>query len=527
MSVPDAGHTALLHSNTGQGSPRENDTPFSASSSEEKQNSLEQDGPETEVQTLDWEPNDPANPQNFSKARKWLIAGTAMLGTLLIPLNGTSITVAAHEIDAQFGISDAGFPNGYWIVTSWSVGGAVFIVLGLPLMEDLGVRLGYVIFYAFFLLMIVPQAFAQNFSTLVVTRFFSGGCVTLLANTVASIIPDIWADDKARSVPVAVYILCYLAGSTLGPPMFAGVMQYIGNWRWIFYIQLIIYGVYFLFALLALEETRASVILRRRAQHLRKKTGKRVYTHDELNASSLVQRLSKAVSRPLYLQATEPVLMASTLWSAFSFGTVFLFTQSVEQVYTGLYGWESYSTGYVQISIVIGELLGWLASFFGTHLYFKSAERNDEMRGKPIPEARLYVSIFGSYVGITGGMFVYGWTSYPYIHWMAPTTGLAMVGFGIQIVVSAVADYIEDAYAASNYAASAISGIAAGENLVAGFLPLATKRMYTQLGYRWASTLLGFIGLVLSFAPVVFIWRGRSFRERSPFMLSGGKTGVK
>jgi hypothetical protein len=119
-------------------------------------------------------------------------------------------------------------------------------------------------------------------------------------------------------------------------------------------------------------------------------------------------------------------------------------------------------------------------------------------------------------------MFVYAWTDN--VHWILPTIGLAMVGFGMQTVLSAVADYLEDAYAASNYAASAIAACAAGENVFAGCLPLATSSMYTQLGNRWASTLLGCLALVLSFAPLLIIWKGRWFRERSPFMLSRGQT---
>lgn len=120
-------------------------------------------------------------------------------------------------------------------------------------------------------------------------------------------------------------------------------------------------------------------------------------------------------------------------------------------------------------------------------------------------------------------MFVYAWTSYPFLPWIAPAIGLTMVGVGIQVVVSAVADYIEDAYAASAYTGSAISAVAAGENIVAGFLPLAAQSMYTTLGFQWASSLLGFVALVLSLAPVVFVWKGRLFRERSPFMRSEGQ----
>ena len=503
-------------------------TPFSQSSTEEKSVDIVKKDSGHGIQTIDWDgPCDPANPHNFSKPRKWMITIAAITGTLLVPLNGTSITVASHEIAAAFNVSDSVFPNTYWTVASWSLGGALFILVGLPMFEDLGVRLGYMTLYAFFLLMTIPQAFAQNFATLVVTRFFSGGCVTLLANAAASIIPDIWDDERARSLPVGIWILCYLGGSTLGPPIFAGVLSATGNWRWIFYAQLILYAALFPFFYFTICETRGNVILARRARHLRKKTGKPVHVHSQLASAPLWRRLLTAAYRPLYLQFTEPVLMASTLWSGFSFGTVFLFTQSVEQVYRNLYAFTSISCGYVQLSIFIGEVLGFFASLYGTRLYFASAPRNTECPGRPIPEARLYVSIFGSFVGMTGGMFVYGWTSYPDLPWIAPTIGLAMVGFGIQTVVSAVADYVEDAYAASNYAASAVSGVAAGENIVAGLLPLATLQMYERLGFQWASSLLGFLALVLSFAPVVLVWKGRWFRERSPFMESGGRSFVE
>ena len=165
------------------------------------------------------------------------------------------------------------------------------------------------------------------------------------------------------------------------------------------------------------------------------------------NDLRILSRLAKAAARPVYLQFTEPLLMACTIWSGFSFGTVFLFTQSVEQVYSR-YGWRSWDISYIQISVAIGEALGWALTLFGTRLYLKSASRNRECPGHPIPEARLYVSTFGSFVLISGGMFVYAWTTH--VHWIVPAIGLAFVGAGIQTVVSAVADYIEDAYASSD-----------------------------------------------------------------------------
>ena len=480
---------------------------------------------ENAIEVLDWDgPNDPTNPYNFRNTRKWIITATALLGTFIILMNGTSITAAAHEINAEFGVSDASFPNSYWPVASWGVGSAIFVIIGLPLMEDHGVRRGYLTSYALFLLMIIPQALAKNFATLVATRFFSGGLGTLPANIVASIVPDLWQDGKGRSLPAALFVLFYVLGITVAPPIFAGVMEKTGNWRWIFYIQLIMYGAFFPLLALLLKETRGAVILRRRAEKLRKETGKPIYAPAELNAPTLGQILRKSTYRPIYLLCTEPVLASMTLWSAFSFGNVFLFTQSTAQVFTTLYGWQSYSCGYVQISVAIGEILGWAASCYGTQMWLKSADRNEEKPGHPIPEARLYVSIFGSFFGITGGMLVYGWSSYPFVHWIVPTLGLTMVGFGIQTVTSAVVDYVEDAYAASDYAASAISAVSAVENIFAGLLPLASSRMYTELGFHWASSLLGIMALVMSFAPLLFVWKGKWFRKRSPFMSSDGKS---
>jgi len=179
----------------------------------------------------------------------------------------------------------------------------------------------------------------------------------------------------------------------------------------------------------------------------------------------------------------------------------------------------------VQGAVVIGEIIGWPPTLYSSYLYQKSASRNKEMPGTPIPEARLYLSVFGSFVGIAGGMFVYAWTAYPNIPWIAPTIGLGMVGFGIQVVVTGVADYVTDIYAASGYAGSAVSAVAAGENVVAAFLPLAAQSMYTNLGFQWASTLLALLAVLLSFAPVIFIVFGRRLRARSPFMRAGGQTG--
>jgi hypothetical protein len=258
------------------------------------------------------------------------------------------------------------------------------------------------------------------------------------------------------------------------------------------------------------------VILAHRAQHIRRTTGKRVYAAAEKNQISLQAILRETLIRPTRMLATEPVVLFFGLWSAFCIGTAFMFTQSIVQVYTGLYAWTYYETGLVQCAVIVGEFLGLVASIYQDKLYFRSASANKERPGKPIPEARLYLSIPGSFVGLTGGLFFYAWTSYSHIHWILPTIGLAFVGFGMATVVTALTGYILDSY--SKYAASAVAGVAFLENSFAAFLPLATQSLYRALGFNWASSLLGFLALGLSFIPVVLMVYGRRIREGSAFM---------
>jgi hypothetical protein len=103
------------------------------------------------------EQHNPDNARNFGEARKWTIVAASFLATLLVPMNGTSITASTAEISANFDISNHPFPNSYWTVFTWTIGGAVFLLIGIPLMEDLGVRRSFLSLYACFVLMIIPQ----------------------------------------------------------------------------------------------------------------------------------------------------------------------------------------------------------------------------------------------------------------------------------------------------------------------------------------------------------------------------------
>ncbi|EON62309.1 hypothetical protein W97_01530 [Coniosporium apollinis CBS 100218] len=483
------------------------------------QHNRSSDSDQTSVVSWDG-PSDPANPFNWPTSRKWLITLTTCFITLIVGINATAIASAAEEINHEFGVSDEHFPHSYWPVCSWNVGAALVPLVALPLMENFGVRTGYLASYFVFIILCLPQAFAKNFATLIVTRFFTGGAASILENITGGIVSDIWQGGKARSLPVNLYIWALLAGVTVGPVIGGGIIHHL-EWRWIFYIQLILYAVFFPPLFLIIREPRGPIILKKRAKHMRQETGKNMHTRAEKDAPSLPHLIRESVIRPLHMLTTEYVVFTFTLWSAFAFGTVFLFTQSITQVYTALYAWPPFLTGTVQSAVVIGQTVGLVVSLYQNRLYDASAKRNDETPGKPIPEVRLYLAIPGSFLGLTAGFFWFGWTSYADLPWILSAIGLGLVGFGIFTVVAAVSNYITDAYA--KYAASGLAAIAFGENIFAAFMPLASKALYTALGLQWASSVLGFLALVLSFAPVVLMVWGPQIRKRSPFMREAGQ----
>ena len=220
-----------------------------------------------------------------------------------------------------------------------------------------------------------------------------------------------------------------------------------------------------------------------------------------------------ATIRPFHMLVTEPVIAAFTLWSAFCFGIVYTSIQSIAQIYQSNYSFTDSQAGLLQLALLTGLCLGLLPCLAQNAYYHRCTRQNNNT---PIPERRLPISCLASLFALSGGLFWYAWSSYPHVHWIVPTVGLALIGFGVQIVVTAVALYTADAY--SLFAGSALSAVGFGENLMAAWLPLASRRLYTVLGFQWASTVLAFAALALTAAPAVLLVWGEKVRERSPFI---------
>lgn len=84
--------------------------------------------------------------------------------------------------------------------------------------------------YVLFTIFIIPQALAQNFATLVVSRVFAGAFGGTVQNAADGIIANVFRHHQERALPLIIYILALLMGVTMGPVL--GAVFEPLNWRW-------------------------------------------------------------------------------------------------------------------------------------------------------------------------------------------------------------------------------------------------------------------------------------------------------
>lgn len=176
---------------------------------------------------------------------------------------------------------------------------------------------------------------------------------------------------------------------------------------------------------------------------------------------------------------------------------------------TALHGYSEGQNGLVFLSIVVAAIFGQVINIYQDHLYAKNIAK----RG---PEARLYMSMVAAIL-FPVGCFIYGWTSYAHVSIAGPIIGIIVLMTGVHIAYLAVFNFLADAYLV--FASSALAAQSFARNMFGLAVPLFAINIYENLGYQWASSLAGFLGLLLGVIPFVLFFYGKEIRARSPASL--------
>jgi len=281
------------------------------------------------------------------------------------------------------------------------------------------------------IVLFIPQAMCKNIQTILISRFFSGLSASVGATMVGGTISDIF-ETKDRGTPMNLFGVGSLTGTGLGP--FVAGFIYSNSklgWRWIFWIQLIINLVWLVVIIVFLPETRGSVILRRRVNKLKKETGDLtlVAVGDE-SRLPLARLMKISTTRPLMLLFTEHIVFWFSVWVSFTWGILYLFLNTISQVFRQSHNFNTMQVGLAFLGMILGGIIGFATSPIQDFLYSRASKRNN---GKPRPEARLYFSCVGSLM-FSSGLFWFGWSSGPEVHWIVPILGVGWTIIGIYAV---------------------------------------------------------------------------------------------
>lgn len=269
---------------------------------------------------------------------------------------------------------------------------------------------------------------------------------------------------------------------TVGAPIYAGFIDQAIGWRWIEGIQGLANIPLLILVLLFLGETRGGKTLQKRARMLRESTGDARYTSEmDLESKGIKGLLHDSCVKAVNMLVTEPVVFAFGLWIAFTWFVVFLFLSAIPITFAEKRGWGEGVAGLPYIALVIGVTLGYVTNSF---VQMRKWDRiNADPNQKVVPETRLHGAMFGS-VFLPVGLFIYSFTQYGYLPWIAPTIALVPISFGIFFVFESTYSYTSDCYGLNS--GSAI----AGQGLMVSSIPMLSNILKTKTLIKYSETLL-------------------------------------
>lgn len=165
---------------------------------------------------VEWDgPNDPENPQNLPKWRKWVITVSMAMMTMWITFASSVFSAATQVTAKEYGVSLEVTTLGTSLVI---FGFAVGPLIWAPMSELYGRRLPLFSGFAIFAIFQIPVAVAQNLQTILVSRFMIGffGCSPLAC--MGGAMADIW-DPVDRAVAIAMFAASTFLGPIVGPIM--------------------------------------------------------------------------------------------------------------------------------------------------------------------------------------------------------------------------------------------------------------------------------------------------------------------
>ncbi|KAF2786148.1 MFS general substrate transporter [Melanomma pulvis-pyrius CBS 109.77] len=461
---------------------------------------------------VDWyTTDDPANPQNWSSRKRAFIVFLICAYTWVV-YTGSSIYAPSEQgVMQRFGVSPtaASLPLSLYVL-GYGVGPLLFA----PLCEIPGIGRNpvYIVTFIIFFALSFPTAVSQSFGGLLTLRFLQGFFGSpALANGGASF-SDMYS---LLYVPYQLswWVFSAWGGPALGPLM-AGFAVSAKNWRWSLWEIVWMAAPVLVILLLLMPETSTPNILLRRAQRLRKITGNmNLQSQSEIDQRHLTASgiLVDALIKPIEITIKDPAIFFVNMYTALFYGIYYTFFEVFPLVFPPFYGFNLGETGLAFLSCQVGATIGLLGYFAYLYWYMIPDNIAHGLRGQ---EHRLVPAIFGSFL-IPTGLFIFGWTARPDIHFIVPLIGVVIFVVGTFLILQSIFVWLPLTY--PKYAASLFAGNDLTRSAMACGSILYARPLFLNVGIAEGVSVLAGISVAGIFGMLAIYQYGAILRARSKF----------
>ncbi|KAI1439066.1 major facilitator superfamily domain-containing protein [Xylaria sp. CBS 124048] len=442
--------------------------------------------------TVDFEgPDDPANPLNWSKARKTYIIVVVSLLSLNVSMGPTFFAPGVPLMLKTFHTDSTSLAS--FSLSAYVVPFIISPLLVAPLSELFGRRIVMNVSNVLFLVFTVVCGVSNSVGLFMTFRVFQGfvGCTPLVLG--GSIISDLVVLQK-RGKALSGWQLGPVMGPVIGPVAGGYVAQNV-SWRWLFWVIAIFSGL-LVVLYLPIPETYKPRLLSEKASRLQKQNNNITYMVAGVVKRKPSELILRSIIRPLKMLSQSPILLILSLQLSLIYGYLYIMFTTVVFVFESQYNFGPGAAGLAYIGLGAGFFI----SLVGNALTSDRISRRDAQGGDFKPESRLAPMLIGVFC-LPAGLFIYGWTAQFKVPWIVPIIGTAVAGIGTNLVWTPVQAYLVDAF--HIYAASAMAACTVVRSLFGVLLPLAGQPLYNNLGLGWGNSLLAFI--VLASTPLTWL----------------------
>lgn len=459
---------------------------------------------------VDWDLDDPENPYNWSKARRWFITAQLALSTFTVSFSSSAYSGGLQGIQHDLNVSDDISILG---ISLYVLGFALGPLFFAPLGEMFGRRIIFLMTLSVYSLFQIQGAFSKNLPTLLSCRLLTGITGSSPLTNAGGAVSDIW-NFRERGLASAIYATVPFLGPVIGPIVGGFVAQNPRlGWHFNFWIMFMFSVLTLVIGYLYTPETYKPVLLRWRAQKLQQASNNTVYyttSYDLHRSKSFFQIMRTNLSRPFVFVITEPIVLLLAIYISIVYGTLYALFSAFPIVFQHHRGFSPGQGGLAFIGVGVGVILGTGSQSIQNRIYWRSMDQSET--GRAPPEARLHMAMIGGVLA-PAGLWWFAWTSTPSIHWIVPILAGVPFGIGVAQILQSLTAYLMDTY--NVYFASAIAATVVLRSCCGAAFPLFSPAMFDALGDQWAMSVFAALSTACMPIPVLFWKYGWWIRSKS------------